>query len=209
MTRIWRYVLAVDVGMAPCPQDGVLTLTCCKPLIRREAAVGDYVMGFLPKRFGRGRLAYVGRVASRLPLADYQRHSPDRRDAIYRGVTSPGGEETLEPLRQDYHPDVASRRRDASGVYSLRFDPYWYWGGLGVLLPEELADLAHYYVGQSSRGSTPQRLEALQIWLAQIGPPGTRGSPRELPNPELLASVCTSGSLRKSAAAPGRRHRCG
>jgi hypothetical protein len=188
MTRIWRYVLAADNGMAPCAQDGVLTLTCCKPLIRREAAVGDYVMGFLPKRFGRGRLAYVGRIASRLPLADYQRRSPDRYDAIYRGVLGPGGQETLEPLRQDYHPDMASRHRDASGVHSLRFDPYWYWGGVGVLLPEDLADMAHYYVGQSARGSTPERVEALQAWLAEMGPPGTWGSSREAPKTSVLAA---------------------
>ncbi len=178
MTRIWRYVLAADNGMAPCAQGGVLTLTCCKPMIRRQAADGDYVIGFLPKRFGPGKVAYVGQVADRLPLGEYHRQHPDRRDAIYRAMPGPRCEEVLEPLRDDYHLDVVSRRRDRDGLYSLRFAPYWYWGGEGVLAPEEIADLAHYYVGQSARGSTAERVDSLKAWLAGMGRQGTLGVPR-------------------------------
>ena len=163
MTRIWRYVLAADNGMAPCAQDGVLTLTCCKPLIRRSAAVGDYVIGFLPARFGRGRLAYVGKVASRVPLGDYQRRSPNRFDAIYRAARGQDGQEILEPIHAWTTIRMwLSRHRDYRGVYSLQFEPYWYWCGLGVLLPEDLAELGHYYVGQSSRCSTPERVRCLE-----------------------------------------------
>ena len=179
--------------MAPCDQNGMLTLTCCKPMIRREAVDGDYVIGFLPKRFGRGRVAYVGRVAERLKLADYQRQHPSRHDAIYRGVKGTQGEEVLEPTRGDYHEDEPSRRRDRAGLHSLQFAPYWYWGGHGILAPEEVADLAHYYVGQSARGSTPERIALLEAWLGTMGAPGTYGVPRD--------------ELRTPAAAAGRGKR--
>jgi Nucleotide modification associated domain 2 len=55
--RIWRYVLAHDSGMAPCPQDSKLTLSCCKPTIRKNARVGDWVIGFMPKKYGIGQVA--------------------------------------------------------------------------------------------------------------------------------------------------------
>jgi hypothetical protein len=43
MTRLFTYVIAEDWGFAPNPFFGVLTLNCCKPQIRQQAEVGDWV----------------------------------------------------------------------------------------------------------------------------------------------------------------------
>lgn len=44
--KIYRYVIDHDMGFSPNPFHGVCTLANCKPVIRRVAKVGDFVMGF-------------------------------------------------------------------------------------------------------------------------------------------------------------------
>lgn len=181
MTRIWRYVLANDNGMAPCPHDGILSLCTCKPMIRRNADLGDWVIGFAPKRFGVGRVSWAGKVAEKLWLGDYQRKYPTRPDAVYRrsGELGPGGRETLVPLTRDYHADEKMRRRDWLGRNGLVFNPVWYFGGNGVPAPPEIADLAHYFVGQSTKGSSEARASMLGGWLLSLSGPGILGQPRD------------------------------
>ena len=45
METIYSYVLRTDDGAAPNPLWGTCTLTICKPVIRRTAKVGDWVIG--------------------------------------------------------------------------------------------------------------------------------------------------------------------
>jgi hypothetical protein len=166
--------------MAPCVQDGLLSLSCCKPQIRSAAQPGDWVIGFLPKRMGRGRVAWAGRVNEVILLGDYQARFPHRHDAIYRKVgVSPEGNEILEPLRDDYHDDALSRMRDRRGRNALLFSRFWYWGRDAVMAPEVIADMAHYFVGQSATGSGPGRAHALERWLRDAAPPGCHGEPRD------------------------------
>jgi hypothetical protein len=129
MNRIWRYVLAADNGMAPCAQDGMFSLTCCKPMIRRSACIGDWVVGFVPKPKRRGHVAWAGRVSEVFPSGEYEKRFSGRQDAIYRLVGSAawGEQEVLVALRDDdYHADEPSRSRDRSGKNALVFDPFWY-----------------------------------------------------------------------------------
>lgn len=182
MSRIWRYVLAADNGMAPCLQGDVLSLACCKPQIRRSAGSGDWVVGYLPKRMKHGRphVVWAGRVSEVLTLGDYQARHPHRHDAIYRRTGhSWEGNEILEPLRDDYHEDERSRFRDRRGKNALIFSPFWYWGENAVSAPEPVAEMAHYFVGQSKRGSTPERVQLLESWLWATTPPGGNGQPRD------------------------------
>lgn len=181
MTSIWRYVLKYDNGMAPCLQDGLLTLTCCKPRIRLGAREGDWVIGFLPKGMSRvPRVAWAGQVSKVILLGEYQADHPHRYDAIYRRTgLSWEGNEILEPLRDDYHDDEDSRSRDRRGRNALVFSPFWYWGREAVEAPEAVADMAHPFIGESARGSSPERVQALEEWLNAIAPPGGHGQPRD------------------------------
>lgn len=173
MSRIWRYVLARDAGMAPCIQGGILTLTCCKPFIRRNAKEGDWVIGFVPKGLKRGHIAWMGKIEERIPLAEYGRRFRRRKDAIYRLRQ---GE--LISMRTDYHTNPGDRERDLRGKNALVFRPFWYWGGEGRSAPSHIADLAHYHVGQSAKNSTPEIVARLERWAQSVAPPGIHGSPR-------------------------------
>jgi hypothetical protein len=66
MPRLFSYTVRYDYGSAPNPYWGVCTLSICKPVIRRTAGAGDWVVGL------RGEsVVYAMRVTSRKSLADY------------------------------------------------------------------------------------------------------------------------------------------
>jgi hypothetical protein len=179
MSRIWRYVLATDRGYAPCVDEGVLTLCTCKPRIRSGAAVGDWVIGFMPKRFGAGRVAWAGCVREILSLGDYGEQYAGRRDAIYRRTGwHPDGREDLEHYGGSYHNSAKSIATDVRGRCALIFDPFWYWGKNAPEAPQKLAKLAHYYIGESTRSSTRTAIEQLRVWLSGWRP-GVHGTPRD------------------------------
>lgn len=184
MSRIWRYVLAHDTGMAPCLEGGTLTLACCKPDIRRSARRGEWVIGFAPKATGHGRVAWVGQVAEVLPLGEYEARFRGRRDALYRS----DGDDRLVPVQEIYHADQRSRQRDLRGRNALIFNPFWYWGRNTIAAPDAIASMAHYYVGQSARGSTPDRIACLEAWTRSAAHPGIHGDPRQ-GEPRLVADL--------------------
>jgi hypothetical protein len=162
MTRIFRYILATDAGMAPCAQDGLVTLATCKPQIRASAVVGDWVLGFAPAPLPRGLVAWAGRVAETLPIGEYERRFRGRRDAVYREKS----DGTFRRLRPDYHPEPDAIRKDlAAGV--LVFDPAasWYLGRVLRELPPGLMHLAAGGRGHRVNGREPGDTAALERWL--------------------------------------------
>ena len=191
MSRIWRYVLVYDGGGAPCIDGGVLTLCTCKPRIRSGAEVEDWVIGFMPKRVGIGRVAWAGCVHEVLSLGDYGERYPARRDAIYRRVGwHADGREDLRHCGGPYHNSAKAMATDVRGRCALVFDPFWYWGGDAPEVPPELANLAHYYVGQSTKGSTAEAINQLRGWLSGW-PPGIHGTPRvAVTKRHVRASAC-------------------
>ena len=174
MSRIWRYSLVADNGMAPCAEQGILTLCLCKPMIRKSACVGEWVVGFVPRRINDGRVhvAWAGRIAKSVSMGDYEKGFSGREDAIYK-LTESG----WEFLRDDYHE--GSRGRDLNGKNALIFERFWYWGGVGIAAPDDIADLAHYYVGQTAKNSSPERIARLEKWLRSGAEPGILGKPRD------------------------------
>jgi hypothetical protein len=87
--RIYVYKCVVDDGGAPCVEDGLLSLTICKPYIRSTVQPGDLVFAFgsnddtqVPKN----RLVYIAQVGTTiLRNGEYfRRHEFHRRaDCIY------------------------------------------------------------------------------------------------------------------------------
>ena len=76
MTRLYTYVVATDLGLAPNPFQGVCTLAVCKPMIRRTARVGDWILGTGSKTRGhQGRAVYAMQVAEALDFEAYW-HAP-------------------------------------------------------------------------------------------------------------------------------------
>ena len=68
--HFFMYVVKVDSGFSPNPLGGVCTLACCKPTIRKNANVGDWVIGTSPSPDA-GRLIYAMRVTRGLTFDMY------------------------------------------------------------------------------------------------------------------------------------------
>lgn len=200
MTRIFRYILADDHGIAPCGDAGLVTLATCKPTIRRTARRGDWVMGFRPGSLERGLMLWAGRVGAILPHGEYQRVHPGRIDAVYREAVD-GSFSRIDPL---YHPSEREKARDLSApVLIFDADVSRYPRGRAELLPPELAHLAAAGRGHRVNGVRDGDVPRLEAWM------------RSLPvAPEALPATRRSCSARNSFAPlpiahPARRTACG
>lgn len=70
MARAFSYIVARDYGFAPNPFYGVLTLATCKPGIRKNANVGDFIIGNADSSHG-NKLVYMARVSEVMTFDQY------------------------------------------------------------------------------------------------------------------------------------------
>src|SRR6218665_1452893 len=78
--RVYSYIVEHDLGFAPNPFDGALTLACCKPQIRKQAKTGDIILGMgaaRPKLTG--RMTYWMEVSEVLTFNQYWHDARFRR----------------------------------------------------------------------------------------------------------------------------------
>lgn len=174
-----RYILPHDTGMAPCVDNGLVSLATCKPAIRRTAKVGDWVLGFRPRPVPRGLLIWAARVGQVVRIEDYEPRFRGRSDAVYRS----DGRDGFFRLRPCYHPGNEQFRRDISAPVPV-FDKHasWYFGRNPEMLPGHLLHLAAAGIGHRVNGVNDTDATALEAWLAGNWPPGVLGSP---PKPEF------------------------
>lgn len=66
--RLFSYILRHNDGFAPNPFHGWCTLACCKPVVRRVAKRGDWVVGLTS---GSAGVVYVMQVDEKLTFAEY------------------------------------------------------------------------------------------------------------------------------------------
>lgn len=104
--RLFTYVVARDFGFAPNPFGGACTLATCKPDIRRQAAVGDWVAGIASKaEKATPSLIYAMRVDEAMT---YEAYWADPRFAHKKPERS-------SSLRHAYGDNIYSR--DATGKW--------------------------------------------------------------------------------------------
>lgn len=161
MTKIYSYVLRIDDGAAPNPFWEYCTLTICKPAIRRNAQIGDWVIGTGSKntKLSDGKvydfsdsIVYAMKITDIKTLSDYdafctnslQNKIPKWKtsdwrlrvgDCIYdysKGQTP--------TIRKSVHNE-GNRQRDMGGLNSLLSDNFYYFGVEARLLPLELREL--------------------------------------------------------------------
>ena len=70
--HIFSYVITHDSGFAPNPFCGFLTLATCKPQIRKQARVGDFIVGTgSAATVGNHTLVYATQITQVIPIEDY------------------------------------------------------------------------------------------------------------------------------------------
>lgn len=202
---LYSYCIPYDDGAAPNPFWGVCTLAICKPVIRRKAAVGDWVVGTGSVGTGSaGRVVYAMQVTEEMSMADYdawtQRHLlrkiPDwfnrdhrRRlgDSIYDfGVAPPR-------QRRGVH-DAGNIEVDLGGKNVLISDSFYYFGDQAVGLPPDLLPIVKQGQGHRSWSNAPYA-DAFVRWVESLGlRPGIYGRPQlDLFKDEATAAACAHG----------------
>lgn len=186
--RVFSYVVVHDTGFSPNPFHGLLTLACCKPLIRKTANVGDIIVGLSSRS---ERVVYATQVAGVISFEEYwadptyrsRRPIIDSPQIVYRA-----GDNIYEPVAGGYRQlpsfhsnrdgseDAGLKRTDLSGNHVLVCERFTYWGRSGPALPEELQFLA---VGRGHRSNfSADQIDTVARWFADL-PGGVLGAPAQ------------------------------
>jgi hypothetical protein len=191
MKSLYSYVLRTDSGAAPNPFGGLCTLTICKPVIRRTAGLGDWIVGLGAKQVKSNdgqihdysnHLVYAMKISKIMTLQEYDTwceanlpvkipviQAKDKQkcvgDCIYYDFPSP----LVLPakgrpcIRPSVHT-VINRDHDLSGLNALLSDHFYYFGENAVPLEEAFRS---FTIGRGHRKITdPSLIEQFEAWLS-------------------------------------------
>lgn len=187
MSKIYTYCLRYDSGAAPNPFGGICTLAICKPAIRKNAEIGDWIVGTGSKNSPIGdisnKVVYVMKVTRKMKMEEYDDFTrkelsvkiPNHQsadlfrqcgDSIYDFSTIPS------KIRQSVHSEK-NRDNDLSGQYVLLSDHFFYFGSDVKFkddLPLKLQAIIKDGPGYRSRANSNYVAEFL-TWIESLGRP--------------------------------------
>lgn len=202
MATLHSYIVRFDSGFAPNPFYGFCTLATCKPIIRKVAKVGDWIVGGGSNdrsvRRG-GHLVYAMRVEEILTFSQYNADPRfDRKKPYRRGSRKQScgdniyyrdGADQLWLQRDSFHsnadgsPHAEHVRIDTGVNRVLVSQDYLYFGGEGPAFPENLRDNLGRSISKSGRGhlkfQDPVLISAFEIWVDGLGHRGFQAAPFE------------------------------
>ena len=149
----YAYIVSRDYGFAPNPFYNVLTLATCKPVIRKNAKIGDIIIGNAQKK-NNHKLIYIAKVSKILTFDDYW-NSPEYAckkpvmngssmklygDNIYHHSDSDSNQWIQEDSHhslEDGSPNPKNLTRDTGKTdHVLICTEYYYLGKSMILLPD-------------------------------------------------------------------------
>lgn len=210
--RIYSYVIEHDLGFAPNPFHGACTLACCKPIIRKFAKLGDYILGTGAARPNlTGYLTYWMRVDEILTLDAYwvdrrfRRKKPAvtattylrygdniyHRDGgdVYKQEDSFHSREDATVSLGDLHRDTGTTDKVLVG-YEFAF-----FGRLAIEIPAGLGFVVKRGPAHLCR-FTDEQVAAVMAWLQTLPQRGYIGEPTHW---QFLDAPKASKSQKKAA----------
>lgn len=191
--RIYRYVIDHDVGFSPNPFHGSCTLANCKPVIRKNAALGDYILGFGAANSKiQYRLIYWMVVERILTFDEYWQapefnikkpvingsHLKFHGDNIYH--TNEAGHIIQEPSfhsLEDGSPNLKNIQRDTGLTNRIMITKtFGYYGKNALFVPTNLMDIIAKGRGHRTKISDELK-DAVTSWLMNHTPRGYRDEP--------------------------------
>ncbi|MEN9521235.1 MAG: hypothetical protein RLZZ381_3823 [Cyanobacteriota bacterium] len=142
--RLYSYCLRYDDGAAPNPYWGICTLAICKPVIRRTANLGDWIVGLGSATSPIGNISqyvvYAMKVTNKLSMSEYEKFCqhqylnkiPDWQnfnftkrvgDCIYDFSNS-----NQSPRLRDSVHSEGNKETDLKGKNVLLSDHFYYFG---------------------------------------------------------------------------------
>ena len=203
---LYSYVVARDYGFAPNPFYNVCTLATCKPLIRRRASRGDWVVGTGSKTKGlQGRLVFAMQVAETLTLDQYWsdprffRKRPHLDGSLKQALGDNiyhRAPKTRNWIQENSHHSFSDGRPNPHNIANdtqtdrmlIGFD-FAYWGRSGPLIPRQFRT-SHFNVcahrGHKCKFSNEAAVNAFIQWIRSLDVRGYLGVPGE-----WTPDVCT------------------
>ncbi len=181
MNKLYTYCIPYDDGAAPNPYWGTCTLVICKPVIRRTAQIGDWIVVTGSKNARvlgdiSNKIVYAMKVTDKLPMKKYDEHCknvltekiPDmhsddfRRwegDCIYDFSKSDKNPSQRNGVHNEDNIDT-----DLGGEFALLSDHYYYFGSEPVDMPDEFKEIIHNQQGHKSNANDKYK-EQFVNWL--------------------------------------------
>ncbi len=218
--NLLSYVVRNDLGFAPNPFGGFCSLATCKPVIRRTASQGDWVIGTGSSRaVGADRLVYAMRLSEVVTLDEYSLDDrfaekvPKWRSAWWRRLGDNiyyRGEMGRWQQRRSLHR-AADMERDLSGRNALVGEEFYYFGGQAPALPEAFRSFVKRGPGHL-RIKDETLIEAFASWLRSSFETGVLGEPfsdsrRKSRKGQIEDATC-SIEEPDCGAEPARRDHC-
>jgi hypothetical protein len=141
--RLFSYIVNHDTGFAPNPFFGYCSLACCKPVIRRCANPGDWIIGLSNKSTG-NRLIYAMSIDKKITYSDYwnsvsyNKKKPRNDTSV---VIHKCGDNIYEPKDDGDFNQLPSthtleeKEHDLNGQYVLVSSDFVYYGSEAIILP--------------------------------------------------------------------------
>ncbi len=187
--KLSTYVVVNDSGAAPNPFGGVCTLAICKPDIRKNAQIGDWVIGTRSKRQDDSSniyLIYAMKVTKIMIFEDYDEYCRTNLPIKIPNIDSPNYEGKVGDCIYDFEnvkltdkiiPSVRvsvhcedHRDNDLSGKNVLLSDHFYYFGDKPQTLLEDLIDIVKYGPGHKNTisGRSEQEKELFRKFVEWI-----------------------------------------
>ena len=198
--KLYSYIVARDFGFAPNPFYQFCTLGTCKPIIRRCANVGDWIVGTGSKTRGReGHIVFVMRITKIMSFNQYwldprfKQKKPNLRgsrkqafgDNIYywESTTGKWNQEDSHHSHPDSTPNKRNINNDTKTDKVLISDDYIYWGGEGPEIPATYRNFCGFdlcKVGMGHKCNFPDNMANEFIdWIRSLEDEGYCGTPRD------------------------------
>jgi hypothetical protein len=181
MATLFSYCVPHDRGAAPNPFWGTCTLVICKPAIRRNAEIGDWIVGTGSKNSPvgdmSGMVVYVMKVTEKMAMEQYdiftQQHLPEKvpdwySSDPYRRVGDSIYDFSCTPpkIRQSVHCEI-NRQKDLRGRNALLSNYFWYFVEKACKLPDNLQQIAQQRPAHCSRSNDPY-IDKFLEWLDSL-----------------------------------------
>jgi len=178
---VYMYVVARDFGFAPNPFHGYCTLATCKPIVRRMAKVGDWVLGMGGDQLNAaGRCIFAMQVSETLSFDEYWNsenfkdkrpvRNGSRRMMLGDNIYSRSGEGPWLQLdshhsQPDGSPDPDNIKNDTATDRVLISDRFFYFGDQAPEVPPAILRAMGYRNGRGHRVFNDDECKDLLKWL--------------------------------------------
>lgn len=179
---IYSYCIPIDDGAAPNPYWDYCTLTICKPVIRRMAKTGDWVVGVGSKNVDgksyEGKLVYAMKVTHKEKMSDYDDFVTNNCPNKIPAWNNPVYERNVGDAIYDFSiagigqrlgvHGIKNKNTDLNGKFALISNHFYYFGDRAVDIPAKFKSIIKQGQGHKSKSNITIESDFIN-WIGSNG----------------------------------------